>query len=100
MKRVELLPSALAEFEAAAQWYEAKRPGLGLDFVDRVEAQLLLIGEQPNRFPRWEEDSRYRKAKVTRFPYVLFYLERGDVVHVVAVAHGRRAPGYWQKRGR
>ena len=68
MKPVELLPAALAEFEAAAEWYEAKRPGLGSDFVDRVEAQPQLISEQPNRYPCWEGDSRYRKAKVTRFP--------------------------------
>ena len=100
MKPIELHPAALAEFEAAAEWYEARRPGLGGDFVDRVEAQIQLIREQPNRYPHWEEDSRYRKAKVARFPYVLFYLERADVIHIVAVAHGRREPGYWRRRSR
>ena len=95
---VEFLPAAQAEFEAAAEWYEGARRGLGADFVDHVEAVLELIAQQPNRFPRWDEDARYSRAKVPRFPFFLFYLAEGEGVHIVAVAHGRREPGYWRQR--
>jgi hypothetical protein len=31
-------------------------------------------------------------------PFSLVYVLRGDDVEVVAVAHGRRRPGYWRSR--
>ena len=33
-----------------------------------------------------------------RFPYVIFYAEYPERVHVLAVAHTSRRPGYWKKR--
>ena len=33
-----------------------------------------------------------------RYPFTLVYLLRGDGIEVVAVAHGRRRPGYWRSR--
>jgi hypothetical protein len=33
---IRLLPKAKDEFDAAADWYEQRRPGLGIDFMVRV----------------------------------------------------------------
>lgn len=33
---VRLLPEAKTEFDAAADWYEQKQAGLGIDFIVRV----------------------------------------------------------------
>ncbi len=98
MKEVRLLPEALEEFEAAAERYEGRAVGLGETFTDAVEDPLESIRKQPNQCPRWEADERLRKVKTRRFPYVLFYEELPSVVLVVAVAHGRRKPGYWSSR--
>jgi hypothetical protein len=35
---------------------------------------------------------------VHRFPYSVVYEVIGDVVHVIAVAHSSRLPGYWYDR--
>jgi hypothetical protein len=32
------------------------------------------------------------------FPYVVFYYRRENAVVVLAIAHGRRRPGYWVER--
>lgn len=100
MKPVELLPAAEAELDAAVEWYEERAAGFGLALADAVERVLALIREQPNRYPRWQGDERYRKANVSRFPYLVFYEELDDIVLVIAVAHGRRKPGYWANRRR
>lgn len=39
-----------------------------------------------------------RRLPVGRFPYHLVYAHTADVVHVLAVAHDRREPGYWSRR--
>ena len=33
-----------------------------------------------------------------RFPYVIFFVEHENEIFVVAIAHTRRAPGYWAQR--
>lgn len=40
-----------------------------------------------------------RRLLLDRFPYVLIYRPLpGGGVRVLAVAHGRRRPGYWRHR--
>jgi toxin ParE1/3/4 len=98
VKPVALHDLAEQELLAAAEWYEARAPGLGEDLVFRTTSMIERISEAPNAFPRWDGDTRFRKAKLERFPYTLFYQELEDEVRIVAVAHGRREPGYWLRR--
>jgi hypothetical protein len=59
---------------------------------------LPEAASSPLRWPPFEVDARYRRAVVRRFPYLLFYEVRGDLIEFVAVAHVRREPGYWLSR--
>jgi plasmid stabilization system protein ParE len=98
MKPVAFAPAARDEFQAAAEWYESHADGLGVAFVNCIDDLVLRIGEAPSQFPAWEGDRRFRKAVAQRFPYVVFYRELPDRIHVLAIAHGAREPGYWLKR--
>jgi hypothetical protein len=40
--------------------------------------------------------SNIRKFVLPRYPYSLYFEVVGDTVNVLAVAHNRRLPGYWQ----
>jgi toxin ParE1/3/4 len=33
-----------------------------------------------------------------KFPFLIFYAELEKYIWVVAIAHGKRKPDYWQKR--
>jgi hypothetical protein len=44
---IRLLPEAKAEFDAAADWYESKRAGLGQDFIRRVGEVFTGIAANP-----------------------------------------------------
>lgn len=35
---------------------------------------------------------------VARFPYHLVYLLEADLIHIIAVAHDHRRPGFWRDR--
>jgi toxin ParE1/3/4 len=39
-----------------------------------------------------------RKYLLRRFPYAVIYRVTDEAIEVVAVAHGRRRPGYWKTR--
>ena len=85
-----------AEFDGAAVWYEARRAGLGDDFVAEVQRVLDTIVNQPNRYPVVYGD--VREAAVRRFPYCVYYRAKADRVVVIAVFHTSRNPAVWQAR--
>jgi len=93
---IRLLPEAKTEFDAAADWYEQQRTGLGLDFVARVREVLDRIAANPQLHAQVYND--VRKAVVKRFPYIVLYREDGGDVVVIAVFHTSRDPAVWQSR--
>ena len=74
----------------------AKRGGaeLGERFISCVEAAIARARATPQLFRKFDADAR--KVRVERFPYhvVFWHDEADDSIHVVAIAHAHRAPGY------
>jgi plasmid stabilization system protein ParE len=99
--RVRFEDEADAEYRDAAQWYERRRTGLGVDFLDAVDAAISLIADLPRtgaRVPRLPVELAVRRLAVKRFPYHVVYLETPSDIRILAVAHDRRKPGYWKTR--
>ncbi len=93
---VRLLPEARAEFDAAADWYEQKQAGRGVDFVAKVRAVFDRIAANPALHAKVYRD--VRKAVTARFPYVVLYQEEADEVLIISVFHTSRDPAVWQAR--
>lgn len=89
-------PEALAEADEAAGYYEARKPGLGLDFRKAIEVAVRRIEQTPERWPPLTP--RTRRFRLRRFPYAVVYAILPDRISVVAVAHDKRRPGYWKDR--
>ena len=97
MKAAIFHDQAKAELEETVAWYEQRRAGLGREFQLAVENAVQRIRERPEAGSRYGT-TRFRYLTVRRFPYVVFYSENEQSVRVMAVAHGRRRPGYWRNR--
>jgi plasmid stabilization system protein ParE len=93
---VVLRPEAQAEFDEAFDRYEQQRPGLGVDFVERVQEVLDRIADAPTLYEQVFQDMR--RAVVRRFPYLVLYRVEEHQIVVLAVFHGKRDPGVWQAR--
>lgn len=89
-------PEADEELVGAALWYEERQPGLGDDFLDEFEHALRRIEAEPERWPKIRGDNR--KLNLRRFPYALVYSVGPDAIHLKAVMHLHRRPGYWRHR--
>lgn len=62
---------------------------------------MRVVAKSPLRFPMLlqpEIDVTVRRALVPGFPYAVVFLVTEDAVHVLAVAHQHRMPGYWLHR--
>ena len=94
-------PEASAELEDAALWYERKRPGLGVEFVQAVDVALDQIARWPaigERVLDVPNDIAARRWPVHRFPYHVIYLEWDGIIRILAFAHDSREPGFWFSR--
>lgn len=90
MTRVILLPAAKTEIRRAARWYRDQRRGLDLEFRDEVERVLELIAELPQSYPTTYRG--LRRALTRRFPYKIYYRQRGEIIQILALRHHRQRP--------
>lgn len=94
--RVSLLPAAGEEIEEAFHWYFARSPVAASAFRTEIIGAIDSLAEDPLAWPADAEGVRYYVLR--RFPYTIHYEVTGSDVTVLAVAHQRRKPGYWQDR--
>jgi toxin ParE1/3/4 len=95
-KQVELHEEAVAEAQAAYDWYATRDPAAAEGFIAELDQAI----EQIEMFPDagGAHLSGTRRHVMRRFPFTVIYREEETVIQVVAVAHGRRKPGYWKQR--
>ena len=93
--RLKFSTRALREAGEAQEWYESQSLGLGDEFIAAMELQLKRLEQAPLLYA--EVIPGVRRALLPRFPFGLFYVVRGDLVHVMAVLHDARNPKRWPK---
>ena len=91
--KIVVVPQAAEEFEEAAAAYDDKQPGLGRRFRDEVDSRIRWIAENAET-PRLRPGG-YRRVNLKVFPHYVAYLPIGEVIWVLAIAHGHREPEYW-----
>jgi toxin ParE1/3/4 len=93
---LEYHPAASDELVEAARFYEGREAGLGHRFLDAVDASLANLKRNPRVAP--SDERGRRKYLVRGFPYVIICKIRNTSIHVLAIAHTSRKPGYWRSR--
>jgi toxin ParE1/3/4 len=67
-----------------------------LDLRKEVEVAVKKIQVAPSHCSPYSK--RTRRFLIRRFPYLVIFRELADKILIIAVAHGRRRPGYWHDR--
>ena len=96
LPRIELHPAAIEEAHSARLWYATRSGVAGDAFMAEIDTAIEHICESPQRWAKYLHDTR--RYLLRRFPYVVVYREVDDHVQVLAIAHGKRRPGYWRSR--
>lgn len=95
-ERVSLHPEAGIELRAAIEWYRSRSFRAGDEFVRELDHAIDAILQLPTRWRR--VFGPWRRYVLRRFPFLIVYRESLAGIEIVAVAHGRRRPGYWRQR--
>jgi plasmid stabilization system protein ParE len=93
---VEIHPEAVLEAQAAHEWYESKSPEAAAAFMAELDVGIDSIRVASELYPPYLHGTR--RYLMRRFPYLIVYRNTSTAIQVVAVAHGRRRPGYWKTR--
>ncbi len=95
---VEFHPDAVAEARVAFEWYQVRNERAAGLFLAELDLAIARIAETPERWPLYLRGTR--RFLLRRFPFGVVYRQVAETIQIVAVAHGRRKPGYWKERGR
>ena len=96
MYSIIFLPEIAPEIEHSVKHYRKHQIGLENIFFDEIENALNKIRENPERFPKIEEN--IRKYIIRRYPFNIIYTIKSDKIIIIAVAHQKRKPYYWKHR--
>jgi plasmid stabilization system protein ParE len=91
-----LHPEAIKEARAAREWYVTRNPEAGEAFMAELDAAIERIEQGPQQWPRYLGGTR--RYLFHRFPFFVVFRETDTRIEIIAVAHGRRRPGYWLGR--
>ena len=95
MTKYRFTSAALSELREATLYYEQQEKGLGVKFLDEIDATV----DRVQRFPHaWHPVSaRSRRCRTHRFPFGLLYQVRSDEILITAVMDLRRDPQRWKE---
>ena len=96
MKPYIFHPEARLELAEAGRYYMEKSVAVAQRFYGEMDALLDEVCERPRL--RRVFDPPARRHFSPRFPYALIYVEKLDVIWIVAVMHFKQRPGYWRHR--
>ncbi len=95
--RFEFLIPAADEFREAIDWYHLRSVRAAEGFRAKVSEAIRLAMARPTSVG-FLVGKRVRKVRLKPYSYGLLYFVHDDVLYVVAIAHNRRRPRYWQSR--
>jgi len=97
-RRLIIRPEAETDLTDAAEWYNSREPGLGLELLSEVHSGIARALESPESFSRVRRSPAIHRVLTRRFPYRIFFIVRSDAIVVFAIIHAARHDRVWKNR--
>lgn len=96
---IDFHPGAEDDFISAIEWYKWRASkSIANRFIQSALEALENITDSPYIFPN--EKGEIRKCIMRRFPYKILFEVQQERILILAIAHVKRHPNYWQKRSK
>ena len=90
--KLVITPFAYNDEQEAYEWYEAQRTGLGEELLKELETAYQKIANNPEHYGFIDERKQLRDYLIHRFPYLIVYRSKTDVIEIIAVHHAKKNP--------
>lgn len=94
MLPISYLPRARVDFDESFDWYASRSQLAAERFASAVDAALMRIARDFSTLAY--VDRVHQECPVKRFPFRIIFRNVERQLLVVAIAHGKRRPRYWQ----
>jgi plasmid stabilization system protein ParE len=92
---LEVSEEAVRDAREAHRWYDQRSDSAGARFIKELDHAIAQIAETPLRWPQHVGGTR--RYKLHRFPHLVVYQVKEEIVRILAVQHGMRRPDCWRK---
>lgn len=96
MKRIHVHPEAKAEAKGSFDWYWERTPSAAVEFDEALREAYARIRQNPQAWSPYLHGTR--RLVLDPYPYSVVFRERLHDIQIIAVAHAKRRPGYWNRR--
>lgn len=96
MLPIQLLPEARQDFDQSFDWYASRSDVAAERFTLAIEAGLARIAKDAAMLPH--ANARHQYCPVSRFPFRIIFRVLSDRISIVAIAHAKRQPEFWNRR--
>jgi toxin ParE1/3/4 len=94
VKRIEIRGAAVRDIDSATEYYGAESTALAERWLDTLRRAITYVQRHPTfgstTFAEQVSLPGIRHRPVSRFPYLVFYVESEHSIVVVRVLHERR----------
>ena len=87
---LRFLPEVETDVRNGQAWYEAKAPGLGVEFLHVFYACSEELARNPQGYAKVHRE--FRRHLLRRFPYAIYFRIEDDRVVVFGLFHCARDP--------
>lgn len=89
--KIEYHPALEQELQDVIDFYNERSKGLGTDFLNEFDRQVLKIAENPLQWTAVEDG--VRRSMIKRFPFVIYFrIIEQNWIRITVVKHQRRHP--------
>ncbi|MCC5904829.1 MAG: type II toxin-antitoxin system RelE/ParE family toxin [Balneolaceae bacterium] len=98
--KIRFFEAAYTDLEKSKNYFEEIDPALADYFMRDIKHALESIRKFPESGPQHASYKHLRLKTCQRFPFSIIYhkQEQEQIIMVIAVAHHKRNPDFWQKR--
>jgi plasmid stabilization system protein ParE len=95
-KTIEFTSGARADFDESFDWYAERSERAAVGFAEAADDAITKIVENSSRFARTIRGCQ--DCSLKRYPFRVVFQMTEEPVLIVAIAHAKRRPNYWQHR--
>jgi len=88
--KIKISPFAEMEIIESKDWYNIKKEGLGIEFIEALN--LFFEKNKVNPLLYSPFNKYFRKAVMDKFPFNIIYLQTSEIVFIIAIFHQNRNP--------
>jgi toxin ParE2 len=93
---VKFLTAAESDLLEAVSYYNEQKEDLGFEFSKEIQRAVFSMVDFPDAWPALNKN--YRRCRLQKFPYGIFYRVQDKSVIIVAILHLHRNPESWRSR--